>query len=652
MIYRVIDLETYSELDLKKYGLMNYINHPSFEINLLCYADIDITKPVDFKTMKVIQLENEELENYLDNQIHQDMSNPNITWIAHNANFEMHAMGQYTTVSNINWICTMVWAYTVGLGGSLSSLSKILKLEHAKMDEGTALINYFAKPCRATKANGGRTRNYPENDLQKWDLYKEYNRYDVLATIELWYKVLRHFPMLDQELKYWRMDLDMQKNGIRIDMSLVNSAITYKNQNNEKNLATLKELTKLDNPKSTQQFREWLQSRLPTVDVVSVDKEHLKLYYPLCDDYVKNVIDYKRAASKSSLKKYDTLAAIQHEGRLYNYLQFCGAGRTGRFAGRGFQVHNLPRNKLGNDFDLVRTAYKNGTRPITEILPFELSQLLRSCLIPDENKIFMVADYSAIEARVAAWVAGEKWVLDAFRDNRDIYKENAAQMLHKKYEDITKEDRNIGKVAVLACGYGGGEKAVERFAPDMDAFTRQEVVDLYRAANKKIQKMWKTLEQMFRYTLETKKTTTIKQYGIQLLKMSYKKGCMVLTLPSGRNIVYVRAKISPSGQHLSYEGKINQAWGTIDTHGGKLFENAVQAISRDLLLFALQNCLDYYGSDVKFHVHDEIIVQAVNPDEKDLKFFCDLMVKKPDWAIDLPMKADGYLTEYYMKEEE
>jgi DNA polymerase bacteriophage-type len=673
MIYRFLDIETYCNLDLTIVGRKNYMEHPSFEINLIGWVDLLETELQDF-SMKEIENEFEQIEDLKDWKqfLIDGFNNPNITLVAHNAAFEIAAFEKVLNIAiDLNRVlCTMVKCYQTGLPGALDKASKVLKLEYAKLP-GKTLIKYFASPCRATKTNGGRIRNMPSDNPSKWDEYKFYNKYDVLATVELYKKVLLNFPQPDIEHKLYMLDRKINNKGLRIDTQLVHNAVDYVLENEKICNDRLVELTGLSNPNSTTQMTSWLKKYCPDQVITSIDKDRIKIIAEESKSTtVKEVIKLKQMLSKTSTKKYITLEKIIHGGRVYDTLAFTATG-TGRWAGRGFQVHNLPKNKLKENMEQIRQAYKHKTRPITDDLSFELSQLLRTVIIPDEGKILLVCDYSAIEARIAAWVAQEEWVLEVFREDGKIYEAMAMKMFNlPDISKVTQEDRQDGKVAVLAGGYGGGYKAFQNFAPDWEDDKAQIMVDYYRDSNPKIVKMWKKIENAVKYTIKNRaktKITIINEIGIIF---KFKKGCLLIELPSGRNLTYVRAVIVAKTRNFNNTKKgtlytqeviqfeklnsVTKQWDINNTYGGELFENIVQAIARDILANALLN-LDSSKHDLLFHVHDEIITQ-VNITSKS-EMFTELQLLKggmcslPEWAEGLPISAEGFITPYYMKED-
>jgi DNA polymerase bacteriophage-type len=667
MTYRYIDIETYCNLDLTAVGLKNYIEHYSFEITLIGWVDVDQNTTM---TMKEIENQfkqiNTDKSNDWKEQFIEGFNNPDMIIVCHNVPFEKAAFEKVLNVKlDINkFRCTMTKCYQVGLPGALGKVSKALNLSYAKKDN-TILLNYFAKPCRPTKVNFGRIRNLWHHDNYKWEEYCEYNKYDVLAMIELDTKVLCHFDVPQIEYDLWKLDHKLNSKGINVDVKLISSAVYYVLVNESKTKEKMELLTGLENPNSTTQLKTWLSMKCPEMAITSINKENIKIIYDNTHDAkVREVIQCRQILAKTSIKKYIAIDKIHREGKLYNLLQFAATG-TGRWAGRAFQVHNLPKNKLGGNLDQIRNSYKNKTRPFTNDLSFELSQLLRTVIIPENDKTLLVCDYSSIEARVAAWVAGEQWVIDVFKNDGKIYEAMAAKMFGKDIEEITKDERADGKVAVLAGGYGGGYKAFQQFAPDWDDDKAKIMVDYFRDNNPNIVNVWSRIEKAAKYTIKNNATTRVN--GLITFRMF--KGCLLIGLPSGRNLHYVRARlrtetkentVSRSGKLYTYEdiifehvNPLSKTWDVSNTYGGKLFENIVQAIARDILANALLT-LDQKGHDILFHVHDEIITQIDNDCDENLEIAIlkTRMCKLPDWADGLPINADGYACKYYMKEED
>lgn len=666
MTDRYIDIETYCILDITKVGLKNYIEHYSFEITLIGWVDVDQNSTM---TMKEIEDNFKQIEDFKSNEWKEyfiaGFNNPDINIVCHNVPFEKSA---FEKVLNIKidiekFRCTMTKCYQVGLPGALGKVSKALNLTYDKK-ENTILLNYFSKPCKPTKSNFGRLRNL-YHDTSKWQEFCNYNKFDVLCMVELDKKVLCHFDIPQIERDLWKLDYKLNSKGVNVDVMLISSAVDYVLANEIMTKEKMELLTGLQNPNSTTQLKSWFVSKCPELRIISIDKEHIKhLYDNTHDAKVREVIQCRQILSKTSTKKYITLDKIHHEGKLYYLLQFAATG-TGRWAGRAFQPHNLPKNKLGGNIDQIRNSYKNKTRPFSELLPFELSQLLRTVIIPDANKKLLVCDYSSIEARVAAWVAKEEWVIEVFKGDGKIYEAMAAKMFGKNIEEVTKDERADGKVAVLAGGYGGGYRAFQKFAPDWDEDKAKIMVDYFRDNNPNIVNIWSRIEKAAKYTITNNATTRVN--GMITFKML--KGCLLIVLPSGRTLNYVRAKIrtevrentvSRSGKLYSYEditfehvSPERKLWGISTTYGGKLFENIVQAIARDILANALLY-LDKKGHDILFHVHDEIITQISNNCDENLEIAIleSQMCKLPEWAYGLPLDAEGYACKYYMKEED
>jgi DNA polymerase len=612
---------------------MKYANHESFKILLLAYK-------IDDGDIKIIDL----MKTKIPKEIINIILSPDYLKIAHNATFEITCLSVYLRhkLNYEEWECTMLQCYRAGLPGSLKDVAKILKLPNQKMDEGTLLIKYFSKPCKATKINGGRTRNLPEHDLIKWDTFKEYCGQDVAVEYEL-YKKLEWVEPSEFEKRLCVLDRKINARGVKIDKQLVESAIYYSVSHAELCMDEARIITGLSNPNSVAQLKAWILERTNfKVDSLTKDTiDSLKVLFAQDKD-VCRVLDLRQQLSKTSIKKYITMLNSEYNGSLHNTLQFLGASRTGRWSGRKVQIHNLPKNKLGEDLDSIRESYKNGTAKITEKTPFELSQLLRTVFIPEEDYVLSIVDFSAIEARVLAWLANEKWVMEVFEGDGKIYEATASKMFDVKLEDVTKEQRSMGKTAVLACGYGGGIRAIQNFAPDFEDDKAKVIVDYWRNANKRIVKFWKEVENCIKHTLQTGIPTKY-----LYLKFRKTKGCLIITLPSGRPLIYLRAKVE--NNEITYEG-VNQTtkkWETKPAWGGLFVENITQAVARDCLAESLIN-LSNVGFDIAMHIHDEICCVTVSNQVDNMKY---IMNKNIEWAPGLVLRSEGFSSKYYMKEE-
>ena len=651
-----IDVETYCELDIKNVGAYRYCEHPSFEIMLFAYAyDDEPVQIIDFMNGESLPFE-----------IIADLENPNVLKTAFNANFERNAIANDSYWPNgekdmkpEQWDCTMIQALRIGLPGSLDMVGKALKFEEdkQKMKEGKSLIQYFCKPCKATKSNGGRTRNLPEHDPEKWELFKEYCKQDVEVEREI-RKKLSKYKTTEKEKRLWNLDQDINDRGINLDLTLAKKAIDCDEQFKDRLTKEAIELTGLSNPNSPTQLKKWLSEKVG-YEVNSLTKDSIpKLLEAANDETVKRVLELRTLMAKTSIKKYQAMESARcDDGRVRGLLQFYGANRTGRWAGRLVQVQNLPQNHLP-DLDDARSLVRNGKFDELEFLfdsvPDTLSQLIRTAFIPSEGNRFIVADFSAIEARVIAWYAGEKWRLDVFKTHGKIYEASASQMFHIPIEEIKKGSdlRQKGKIAELALGYGGSVGAIKSM-DKTESIPEEELPGLvksWRNANPNITKFWWDVDKSAKKAINEKITVTM-QYG---LKFIYNPGILFIELPSGRRLSYVRPKIEEhqtfEGYKITYEGmeQTSKQWKRQDTYGPKLVENIVQATARDCLAEALFN-VDKAGYKTVMHVHDEIVMDVPisfgSIDEVNRIFGQEI-----SWAPGLPLKADGYECNYYMKD--
>lgn len=641
-----IDLETYSSVDLKTCGVYKYVDSPDFEILLFGYAyDDDPVRVIDLTDF-------EELPDY----IHHDLFDPLVIKQAFNAAFERTCLANHLgrPMPPEQWRCTAVNALYLGLPNYLEGVAKILGLENQKDTAGKNLIKYFSVPCKATKANGERIRNYPYHDSEKWEQYKAYCGQDVVVEREI-SRVLDKHPVPDSEWRLWALDQQINDHGVQLDPQFVVNAIACDKQYKEKLMAEAMELTGLSNPNSGTQLKAWLLEA-EGMEVESLTKDTVpQLLDQAESDITKRVLELRQELSKTSVKKYQAMErAICSDGRVRGLLQFYGAGRTGRWAGRLVQVHNLPRNYL-SDLGLARHLLKEGNYELLELL-FEsvsdvLSQLIRTTFIPSPGGIFRVADFSAIEARVIAWLSGEQWRLDVFNSHGKIYEASASQMFKVPLESIGKGSplRQKGKVAELALGYGGGPNAlIQMGALDMgiQESELQPLVDAWRTANPAIKMFWKDAERTAIQAVELPGTEIKLHHGITFQVIG---GTLFCNLPSGRKLAYFKARLEDGtyGKQLGYEGvNDKKQWSRLRTYGGKLVENIVQAIARDCLAESLLR-LDAQGYPIVMHVHDEIIADCT---AGSLEEMCDIMGQPISWAPGLPLRADGFETEFYCKD--
>jgi DNA polymerase len=644
-----IDIETYSSVDLPSSGVYAYTSSPDFEILLFGYAFND--EPVN-----VIDLaQGEELPA----KILEALSAPNIIKTAYNANFERTCIARHfkMLMPPEQWKCTLVHALTLGLPGYLEGVTKALKLEQQKDTAGKMLINYFSKPCKPTKTNGGRTRNLPKHDPEKWEKYKAYNAQDVEVEREL-RKVLEKYPVPKKEWQLWELDQKINDFGVAVDKTLVDHAIICDESYQDSYFKEAQQITGLENPNSVAQLKSWIE-KATGKEVESLNKAKVvELIKETQNETVKQVLQLRQKMSKTSVKKYQAMErAVCPDGRIRGLLQFYGANRTGRWAGRLVQVQNLPRNSLP-DLDLARQLLRNGNYELLELLfdsvPGVLSQLIRTALIPSEGNRFLVSDFSAIEARVIAWLADEKWRIDVFNSHGKIYEASAAHMFKVPIEEITKDSplRQKGKIAELALGYGGSVGALKAMgALDMGLEEDElpELVETWRLANPNITQFWWDVDNAAIKAVRDKTIVPV-HHGIEF---SYESGGLFLRLPSGRRLCYVGPRIETHDKYnkpvLTYEGtEQGKTWGRIKTYGPKLVENIVQATSRDCLAEALLR-LDKAGYHIVFHVHDEVILDEPE-DSTSVEAVNEIMSQPIPWAPGLPLRADGFETKYYMKD--
>lgn len=649
-----IDLETYSEIDIAKCGSFRYIDDESFEILLLGYA-------FDDEPVTVIDLT-------ADEEVPADflaaLYDPEVTKTAWNCAFERFGLwkhfGRYCPPEQ--WSDTMILSAVCGLPLGLGDAGKALRLEadEAKDREGKALIRYFCSPCRPTKVNGGRTRNLPQHDTDKWALFIEYNRQDVVAERTIRKRLLRWEPD-SLEHRFWCLDARINERGMRVDRELVHNAIAmdarYKAELTKQAVA----ISGLENPNSVAQIKQWLLEQ-EGIEVPSLNKKVVaEVVSQLNGERAKQFMALRARLAKSSTKKYEAMErSACADAHIKGCFQFYGANRTGRFAGRLVQLQNLPQNHMedlavarslvrDNDYETVRLLYDS--------VSDTLSELIRTALIPEPGHRFIVADFSAIEARVIAWIAGEQWRLDVFRNGGDIYCASASQMFHVP---VVKHGENghlrqKGKIAELALGYGGGANALKAFGADKMGMTEEEMVntvDLWREASPRVCALWRALE---RAAIRCVVHKTPQVSAIGGIRFEMECGILWMTLPSGRRIAYYGAEYGPSKFHrdrraLSYMGvdQKTKRWGRVETWGGKLAENVTQATARDCLrdtMLALEDA----GYDIRAHVHDEVIISEPR-DGRTVEDVSGIMGRELPWASGLPLRGDGYACDFYMKD--
>lgn len=652
-----IDVETYCELDIKNVGAYRYCEHPSFEIMLFAYAfDDDPVQIVDFA-------QDEELPQ----EVIEALDNPTILKTAFNANFERNAISNDMYFPNgmppEQWECTMIKALTLGLPSSLDMVGKAMHFEEdkQKMKEGKALIQYFCKPCKPTKTNGKRTRNLPKHDIEKWELFKKYCKRDVEVERNI-RKLLSKYETLEEEQKLWQLDQHINDRGVNTDLTLIEKAIEC-DENYTKRLthAAIK-LTGLENPNSPAQIKKWIGARVGH-EIKSLNKTSIPGLIEEAESLEKHeviqMLELRKLMAKTSIKKYETMQNARcSDGRVRGLLQFYGANRTGRWAGRLVQVQNLPQNHLP-DLDDARNFVREGKFDTVEFLydsiPDTLSQLIRTAFIPGDGNRFIVSDFSAIEARVIAWFAGEQWRQEVFKNNGDIYCASASQMFRVPVEKhgVNGHLRQKGKIAELALGYGGSVGALTAMGALNMGLKEEELkplVDSWRSANPSITKLWWDVDKAAKKAIKERTTVNL-QYG---LKFIYDPGVLFIQLPSGRKLSYIRPKIEPhetfSGDKITYEGmeQTSKQWTRIDTYGPKLVENIIQAIARDCLGLTIKR-VEEAGYPIVMHVHDELVMD-VPKEFGSLEDVNSIFAEQIEWAPGLLLKADGYECSYYMKD--
>lgn len=639
-----IDIETYSEADLSKSGVYKYVDAPGFEVLLFGYS-------ADGGPAKVISLaEGEELPQ----EIREALLDDTVLKFAFNAQFERVCLGKYLGVhlAPDAWRCTMVASLYLGLPGSLAQVGAVLGVEKKKLETGKDLIKFFSVPCKPTKTNGGRTRNLPEHDREKWEQFITYNARDVETEMEIMDKVAR-FPVPDFLWKQYTQDQRINDLGIELDMALVTQAIKCDEESRNRYLKRAQELTGLENPNSPIQLKEWVLSN--GVEMETLTKAEVASVMETATGPVKEVLELRLLLSKSSVKKYLAMETCRcSDGRAHGLLQFYGANRTGRWAGRLVQVQNLPQNHIP-DLAVARNLIKRGCFEAVELLydsiPDTLSQLIRTAFVPREGCKFMVADFSAIEARVIAWLAGESWRQEVFRNNGDIYCASASQMFGVPVEKhgVNGELRQKGKIAELALGYGGGVGAmISMGAIDMGLAEEelQPIVDSWRQSNPAIVKLWWDVHRCVIKAVKDKQPQTYK-----CLTFEYQSGMLFIGLPSGRRLAYAKPSVYRNDydrDEIAYMGvDATKKWGKINSYGPKFVENIIQAMSRDILAEAMER-LEAAGYDIVMHVHDEAVIEA--PRDAVLEDACQIMSKAPEWTPGLILNAAGYECEFYQKD--
>ena len=655
-----LDVETFSDVDLKKCGVYKYAESSDFEI-LLFGVSVDGGEVTVYDLASGDTVPEEIIRALADDSV--------IKW-AYNASFERVCLSvwlrrnypQYfssysiedDTVRNYldpsSWRCSLVWGAYMGLPLSLEGIGKVLKLENQKMAEGKALIRYFCVPCKPTKANGGRMRNLPEHDPVKWSTFIAYNKRDAETEMAIQQK-LSKFPVPDFLWEEYHLDQEINDRGIQLDMVLVEQAIAIDNRSREELSAKMRQLTALENPNSVQQMKEWLTKHGLEVD--SLDKKAVKELLKTAPPELAEVLELRRQLAKSSVKKYQAMQnAVCADGRARGMFQFYGANRSGRWAGRLIQLQNLPQNHMTHLEDarrLVRAGDYALLSALYDSVPEVLSELIRTAFVPRDGYKFIVSDFSAIEARVLSFLAGESWRLKVFAENGDIYCASASAMFHVPVEKHGQNShlRQKGKIAELALGYGGSVGALKSMGALEMGLAEEELqplVDAWRTSNPNIVQLWWDVDNAVKTTVRQRLDT--ETHGI---RFRYRSGMLFIILPSGRQLCYVKPKMGTNkfgGESVTYEGVgSTKKWERIESYGPKFTENVVQAISRDILMYAIRTLSHCF---IVGHVHDELIIECGM--DVSLDAICEQMGRTPPWIKGLNLRADGYETMFYKKD--
>ena len=657
-----IDIETYSDIPLQKSGVYRYCESPNFEILLFGYsADSGPVQVVDLACGEKIPAD-----------VLDALTDDAVTKWAFNASFERVCLSRYLRDLGISldpfhdkhplsqevarflnpesWRCSMVWAATMGLPLSLEGVGSVLGLEKQKLTEGKELIKFFCQPCAPTKTNGQRTRNRPFHAPDKWDAFKRYNLRDVETEMGI-QKRLAKFPVPDQVWEEYHIDQEINDRGVRLDMELVRAAIDMDTRSRQELTTAMKRMTSLENPNSVQQMKQWLSDN--GMETESLDKKAVAELLKDAPAELREVLSLRQQLAKSSVRKYQAMEnTVCSDSRARGMFQFFGAARTGRFSGRNIQLQNLPQNHLPDLAEaraLVRAGDFDAVKLLYEDVPDTLSQLIRTAFIPKDGAQFLVADFSAIEARVIAWYAGETWRQKVFEKGGDIYCASASQMFKVPVEKhgINGHLRQKGKIAELALGYGGSVGALKAMGAIEMGLTEDELpplVDAWRQSNPRIVEFWWAVDRAVMEAVRYKHSTS--SYG---LTFSCRSGMLFITLPSGRNLAYVKPKIGTNkfgGECITYEGVgATKKWERLDSYGPKFVENIVQATARDILCYAMRTLR---CCSIVMHIHDELVIEA-DP-RMSLDAVCEQMGRTPPWATGLLLRADGYATPFYKKD--
>ena len=641
-----IDLETYSSADIGKSGVYRYAESQDFEILLFGYS-------FDCQPVQVVDLACGE---WIPEKVLSALDDPAVTKWAFNASFERICLSRYlglpsgTYLEPDQWRCSMIWSAYLGLPLSLAGVGTVLKLDKQKLDTGKDLIKYFCQPCAPTKSNGGRTRNRPGDAPEKWAMFKSYNLRDVETEMSIQEKLSR-FPVPDFVWDEYHLDQEINDRGIRLDMQMVDHAIRMDAQSSAELAQKMQALTALENPNSLAQMKAWLAEH--GMEVESLGKKDIKALLKEAPPDLAEALLLRQQLAKSSVRKYQAMQnCVCKDGRAHGMFMFYGANRTGRFSGRLIQLQNLPQNHM-EDLEQVRELVRSGDyaalQALYDSVPDVLSEMIRTAFVPYEGGKFIVADFSAIEARVIAWMAGEQWRLDVFRDGGDIYCASASQMFGVPVvkHGINGHLRQKGKIAELALGYGGSVGALKAMGALEMGLQEEELkplVDAWRDANPNIKQLWWDVDEAVKKTVSLKVPT-----GTHGIRFVYESGFLFICLPSGRRLAYVKPRIGENrfgGESVTYEGiGGTKKWERHESYGPKFVENIVQGLSRDILCYAMKTLR---SCNIVAHVHDEIIIEA---DPKvSVEAICKQMGRTPPWAKGLILRADGYETQFYKKD--
>ena len=641
-----IDIETFSSVDLTKSGVYRYTESPDFEVMLFGYS-------VDGGAVSVVDLA---MGEKIPPAILSALEDETIIKYAFNANFERICLSRMlgyetgTYLDPSSWHCTMIWSAYMGLPLSLQGCGAVLNLDKQKLTEGKDLIKYFCVPCQPTKTNGGRTRNRPADAPEKWDRFKAYNARDVETELEIQMK-LSKFPVPEYLWDEYHIDQQINDTGVALDMTLVREAIAMDGVSGKELSTSIKSLTALENPNSVSQMKDWLSDN--GLQTETLGKKTVVELLKTAPEHLREVLSLRQQLAKSSVKKYQAMQhAVCSDGRARGMFQFYGANRTGRWAGRLIQMQNLPQNHL-SDLEEARSLVRCGdfeaVKMLYEDVPDTLSQLIRTAFVAPGDRKFIVADFSAIEARVIAWIAGEDWRQTVFAEGKDIYCASASQMFGVPVEKhgVNGHLRQKGKIAELALGYGGSVGALKAMGAIEMGLTEDELqplVSAWRDANPNIVDFWWAVDSAVKTAVQNK--TSTETHGIAF---TYKSGMLFITLPSGRNLAYIKPKIGTNKfgtSSVTYEGVGGtKKWERLESYGPKFVENIVQATARDILCYAMKTLRN---TSMVMHIHDEIVIEA-DP-RMSLEAVCEQMGRTPPWAEGLLLRADGYETKFYRKD--